>query len=106
VVDLAVVADHPSSAGRHHRLVASWTEVDHGEAAMTEGDAALGVDPMTPVIGTPVSEGSRHVEHQMTELVRARAPSRIEEAGDATHRSESGGGSPSAGPHPRRTSPH
>ncbi len=59
VVDLAVVDHHEAPARRRHRLVAVGREVEDREAAVAEGDAALGVGPRARVVGAAVGDACR-----------------------------------------------
>src|SRR6185312_10643876 len=45
VVDFAVEGDDEAAVRRHHRLVARGADIDDREAAMTEGDAGIGIAP-------------------------------------------------------------
>jgi hypothetical protein len=42
VVDLAVEGDDELAVGTHHGLCAALAEVDDGQAAVAQGDAAIG----------------------------------------------------------------
>jgi hypothetical protein len=65
--------------------MALWTEVDHGESPVPEGDPPVRVDPQTAVVRAPVLERGGHVTGLATELLSAGPSSRIEQTGDAAH---------------------
>ena len=72
IVDLAVVIEDQAPVRREHRLVARGREVDDGQAAVRQADAALAVDPNAFVVGAPMFDCVRHAPEQRG-LRRARA---------------------------------
>ena len=60
VVDLAIENDHEAAIRRYHGLMATWRQVNNGEPAMAERDAAGLVGPYTPVVGTTMCQRVGH----------------------------------------------
>src|SRR3569833_2827730 len=60
IVDLAIVRDHVTLRGRGHRLVTCRREVHDRQAAMTEADARVCVEPNATVVWAAMHQRLGH----------------------------------------------
>ena len=85
VVDLSVVRDHPSTTGGGHGLRPAQSEIDDGQATVTEGDAGIGIDPDTVSVRTTMLQRRGHRRGQGTQTIGAGRRIRVENAGNPAH---------------------
>src|SRR5687767_10284374 len=69
IVDLAIVGNHVSAAGRSHGLTACRRKIYDRQTSVAETDTGLRVRPNMMIVGSPMQQRSRHgVEKLATRL--------------------------------------
>ena len=77
VVDFAVEGHHVAAGRGQHGLVPFGGKVDDGEAAKTESDACLRIDPTPLIIGAAVTQRIGHARHRVVEHCARRRSGQI-----------------------------
>ena len=96
VVELAVVADDPTSAGRAHRLLPLSSPPDHLETAVAQPDPGFCVHPRPPIVGAAVDQRGGHSPGLVVEGIGTGGPVRVEQPGDPAHQGARMGSSAAA----------
>jgi hypothetical protein len=84
VIDLAIEDERVPAAGRGHGLVTGGREIDDGQAAEAQRDAAATIGPDTGVIRAAMDQRGRHVSGDGRD-VTIRTP----DSSDSTHERDS-----------------
>ncbi len=87
VIELTIVVEDETAAGRHHRLPAGRREVDDGEPALGKPKACVAIDPYIAFVGTAVDQRAAHGAGTRDQLGAAASTRDVEETGNSAHRS-------------------